>query len=113
MFFAQTEINFLGYKITKDEIAPTTEKVEAIMNFSKPILSFELRKFIAMFNFYRRSLPTAAFLQGKLQKLIKGNKKKDKIVILWNTEAEEAFEECKIQLASAPSSSFAKAGFAC
>lgn len=99
--FAQTEITFLGHSITKDGIAPTKEKVEAILDFKKPTVAFELRRFMNMMNFYRRMLPKAAYVQGKLQKLIKGNKKKDNTVLIWDNEAEEAFERCKHDLANA------------
>ncbi|KAL7736356.1 hypothetical protein ACLKA6_014826 [Drosophila palustris] len=52
-----------------------------------------------MLNVYRRCLPNAAFKQGQLQKLIIGNKKKDKTPIVWNAEADQMFEQCKSDLA--------------
>lgn len=73
--FAKPEVVFLGYKVTKDGIAPPADKVEAIANFKMPTVAHELRKFVAMLNFYRRSLPNAALSQGKLLKLINGDKK--------------------------------------
>lgn len=99
--FAQTEINFLGHRITSDGIAPTKEKVEAILNFKQPTVAYELRRFLAMLNFYHRFQPNAALHQEKLQRLIKGNKKKDKTVLKWDSEAEEAFKKCKNELANA------------
>lgn len=99
--FAQTEINFLGHRITKDGVSPTKEKVEAILNFNKPALTCDLRRFIALLNFYRRFLPDAAFKQGKLQKLIKTNKKNDKTPVAWDDDSTKAFEECRNSLAEA------------
>lgn len=80
--FAQTEITFLGHHVTSQGISPLPEKVDAIMNFKKPTVTHELKRFLAMLNFYRRMLPSAAFIQGKLQKLMKGNKKKDTTVLV-------------------------------
>lgn len=99
--FAQTEITFLGHRVTCEGIAPIKEKVDAILNFKKPTVAHELRRFLAMLNFYRRMLPKAALVQGKLQKLIKGNKKKDNTVLIWDAEADKAFDQCKSDLANA------------
>ena len=60
--FAQTKITFLGHRVTSEGIAPIKEKVEAILNFKKPVVALELRRFIAMLNFYRRMLPKAALI---------------------------------------------------
>lgn len=99
--FGQNEINFLGHCITKDGVSPTKEKVEAILNFKKPTLTCDLRRFIALLNFYRRFLPNAAYKQGKLQKLIKTNKKNDRTPVEWDDDATTAFEECRNSLAEA------------
>jgi len=53
-----------------------------------------------MLNYYRRFLPGAAEKQGMLRALINGNKKNDKSVIKWKPGAEQAFAECKHDLAN-------------
>jgi len=54
-----------------------------------------------MLNFYRRFLPNAAQMQGRLYALIKGNKKNDKTPVIWTSDAEKAFQECKQALCNA------------
>ncbi|KAM8701958.1 hypothetical protein ACLKA7_001269 [Drosophila subpalustris] len=97
--FGQQQVDFLGYHITKSGITPTNDRIQALIDFKKPTLAHELKSFLAMLNVYRRCLPNAAFKQGQLQKLIIGNKKKDKTPIVWNAEADQMFEQCKSDLA--------------
>lgn len=99
--FGQTEIIFLGHLLTKDGIKPLPSKVAAILDYKKPAVAKELKRFIAMINFYRKFLPHATVHQSKLQSLIHGNKKNDKTPLVWSSETEAAFDECKQQLANA------------
>lgn len=98
--FGQEKINFLSHIVSRKGILPKTEKVEVITNFKKPEKAHELCSFLAIFNSYRRFLPNAAQIQGKLQALINGNKKKDNSQIIWNEDAFKAFEQCKIDIAN-------------
>lgn len=99
--FARPEINFLGHLITSDGIKPLPEKIEAVKQFPKPTMAFELKKFIQMIGFYRRFIPNAASMQNRLQILIHGNKKKDRTKLVWTTDSENAFEEYKQALIDA------------
>lgn len=99
--FGKTEIKFLGHIVTADGIKPTQEKVDAIKTFPQPTVAKQLKRFIAMINFYRRFLPHAVEPQQKLQALIVGNKRNDNTPIVWTNEALEAFTKCKQQLADA------------
>lgn len=99
--FGKSEINFLGFTINNKGIKPTDEKVEAAQKIELPQMAKDLRKFIASLNFYRRCIPNAAESQGILQKLIVGNKKNDKTLIVWDDEAKNAFEKCKLELKNA------------
>lgn len=98
---AKREVIFLGHKVTPEGITPTPERTQAIIDFPKPTKAFELKGFLAMLNFYNRFLPNAAIKQGKLRSLVKGNKKKDKTPVIWTTETERIFNECKRDLANA------------
>lgn len=99
--FGFSEIDFLGYKITSQGILPMESKVEKIINFPKPATVSDMRKFLAMLNFYRRFIPNAADIQIPLNAYLQGAKKKDKRPIVWTDEAEKAFEKCKLQLSQA------------
>ena len=52
-FFGKTELDYLGYHITRNGISPISKKIEAIKNMKPPINRKELRKFIGVINFYR------------------------------------------------------------
>ncbi|GBN26829.1 Transposon Tf2-6 polyprotein [Araneus ventricosus] len=99
--FGKSQVNFLGYKITEKGIQPMEDKVSAIVNFPKPSTVQEMRRFLAMMNFYRRFILHAASTQAPLFHYLKGAKKKDKRTIVWTVEAEKAFQQCKNDLANA------------
>lgn len=71
----KNEIKFLGHLVDANGIRPLPEKVAAIKEFPKPKVAQELKRFIAMINFYRKFLPHAIAYQTQLQELIVGNKK--------------------------------------
>lgn len=98
--FGQTSIRFLGHIVDATGIHPTPEKVAAIEQFKEPKTARELKRFIAMVNFYRRFIPHAINSQMRLQALIIGNKKNDNTDIIWTPEAREHFETCKRQLST-------------
>lgn len=97
--FGQTEINFLGYLINSQGYAPVTERVDTILNYKKPETIEELRRFLGVTNYYRRCIPQAAHTQLPLNNYLKHSIKKDRSKIIWTTEADKAFEECKKKLA--------------
>ena len=99
--FGQPELEFLGYLINSEGLKPTPEKVQVISNFLKPTTVVELRRFLGLVNFYRRSLPHVAQTQEPLLKYIHNSKKNDKRKISWCPEAEEPFERTKCDLANA------------
>lgn len=99
--FGKKEIKFLGHLVNADGIRPLPEKVAAVLNFPKPRVAQELKRFIAMLNFYRKFLPHAIDYQMHLQRLIIGNKKNDRTPIMWNNIAEVSFQRCKDELAQA------------
>ena len=51
--FAVTEIDYLGYWITRCGIQPQPKKVEAIMQLTPPTTKRQLRCFLGMINYYR------------------------------------------------------------
>lgn len=96
--FGQTEVSFLGYLVSNNGIKPSTEKVKAIMDFKKPKTLHDLRRFLGIINFYRRCLKNAASHQAILTDYLKDSKKRDRRLVTWTPEAENAFESCKLEL---------------
>ena len=52
-FFAKDELEYLGFKITREGIMPLPSKVEAIKNIAAPTTKKQLRSFIGLINYYR------------------------------------------------------------
>ncbi|GFX99720.1 hypothetical protein TNCV_3053771 [Trichonephila clavipes] len=109
--FGVTTIKFLGFKVSESGIEPLSDRVDCILNFPQPTTLTQLRRFLGLFNFYRRFVPKAAHLLAPLNKFLEGikNFKKSKKVscknlrdsIQWTEEAEQAFNDAKNVLADA------------
>lgn len=99
--FGQNTVTFLGYKVNQEGITPLPEKVQTIQEYPRPTNITELRRFLGMVNFYRRSLPHAATVQKELNNYLHGAKKNDKRPIDWTTAGIKAFEETKQALVNA------------
>ena len=56
--FGQDTIEYLGYTVNKDGIAPIARKITAIENFPEPSKQKDLLAFLGALNYYRASLPS-------------------------------------------------------
>jgi len=52
-FFGHSELEYLGYWVTREGIQPVAKKVEAIKAIAEPKNKKELRRFIGIVNYYR------------------------------------------------------------
>ena len=52
-FFGKSELEYLGFIITRKGIKPTPKKVHAITNIAVPKNKKEVRSFIGLINYYR------------------------------------------------------------
>lgn len=107
--FGKTELNFLGFHISKNGLKPLEDQIKVISEFPRPKTVEELRRFLGMLNFYRRHLPKAAAIHSKLNPFLHNARKKDKSLIPWSDETIEAFEQCKQSLQRAVTLSFPSA----
>ena len=89
-FFAKTELEYLGYWLTRDGIQPQPKKVEAICRLQPLRNSRQLRHFLGMVNFYRDMWRRRSHLIAPLTHLM-NKKTKWK----WGPEQQKAFEEIK------------------
>ncbi|GBM78910.1 Transposon Ty3-I Gag-Pol polyprotein, partial [Araneus ventricosus] len=99
-------VKFLGCLITSEGVKPLPEKVQAISQFPKPQNIAELKRFLAMLNFYRRFLPNAADTQASLHEFLKNSKKNDKRPVSWTDATLAAFEKCKADIINAATLTF-------
>ncbi|GFY01341.1 hypothetical protein TNCV_5078071 [Trichonephila clavipes] len=71
--FGVTSIKFLGFKVSESGIEPLSDRVDCILNFPQPTTLTQLRRFLGLFNFYRRFVPKAAHLLAPLNKFFGRN----------------------------------------
>ncbi len=91
-FFAQPEMEYLGYIITTEGVKPNPKKVQAILDMQRPTNKTEVRHFVGMVQYYRDLWPRRSHILLPLTELTKGSKKGP---IAWTDECEQAFTEMK------------------
>lgn len=93
--FGAKEIDFLGWRISKQGFKPTVEKIEAIKNFRRPENAEEIRSFLGLVNFVGNCILNLATLSAPLRFLLKKNVK-----FQWTLKEQTAFEDLKKALSS-------------
>ena len=86
----RTELEYLGYWITRKGIRPVTKKVEAILKLKTPTKRKELKRFIGMINYYRDIWPQRSHILAPLTALTSVN-----VPWKWTADHQSAFEEMK------------------
>lgn len=99
--FGQHELEFLGHIINPRGILPTPEKVKSVTSYPLPGAVHDLRRFLGLVNFHRRSIPHAARILEPLHQYLVNSKKRDKTKIDWTLKSVAAFEQIKNALADA------------
>ena len=99
--FCQTELEYLGYWITREAVTPLPKKVQAILDIAQPKTKRQLRRFIGIVNYYRDSWIRRSDLLSPLTTL-SGKKAKWK----WTSVHTKAFETMKKVVANQVQLSF-------
>ena len=73
------------------------EKVEAVMSWERLKSVFEIRSFLGLVGYYRRFIEDFSRIAASMTRLTRKEVKFD-----WNDRCEEAFQELKRRLTSAP-----------
>ena len=97
--FMVREIDFLGHHIDDRGTRPKQQKVDAILQYEKPIDYASLRRFIGMVGFYRHFIPRFAEICHPLHELL-GSTNQRNHALTWTEEAEAAFTAIKNALIS-------------
>lgn len=94
----QSELVFLGHKISADGISTNDVMVKKIIEAEIPKCTKQLRSFLGLANYYRKFVPNFAQVAKPLYEATKGHVKD----ICWNKECEDSFRELKHALVHSP-----------
>ena len=95
--FWVTEVRFLGHVVSASGVSIDLEKVEAVMSWERPKSVFEIRSFLELAGYYRRFIEDFSLIAALMTRLTRKEVKFD-----WDDRYEEAFQELKRRLTSAP-----------
>ena len=95
--FCLTEVRFLGHVVSASEVSVDSEKVEAVMSWERPKSVFEIRSFLGLAGYYKRFIEDFSRIAAPMTRLTRKKVKFD-----WDNRCEEAFQELKRRLTSAP-----------
>ena len=89
-FFARNELEYLGFRTTRQGIMPLPQKVEAIKNIAAPITKKQLRNFIGLINQFRDMWQHRSEILTPLSSLTLKQAKRN-----WGKEYKKAFDAIK------------------
>ena len=93
----QTEVRYLGHIVSKDGVKTDPDKVKAVVEWTTPKCTPEVRSFVGFVGYYRRFCPDYATVAKPLNRLTaKG------VDFKWGHEEQESFEKMKMFMSQAP-----------
>lgn len=92
-FFCDT-VKFLGHTLSSNGYTPTQERVKALQTYAPPKNLRQLRRFLGMFNFLRKFIPSAASIEAPLTALTRKDTPYE-----WSEQCQNAFDRL-VELAS-------------
>ena len=95
--FAQESVKFLGHIVSARGTEPDSLKVEAVRDFATPTSLTDVRAFLGLASYYRRFIKNFADIAAPLHDLTKGGQE-----FSWTSAADQAFNDLKNRLCSAP-----------
>ena len=84
------EIDFYGYRFTKDGLKPTTEKVKAVKDSKRPETKEAVKSFLGMVGYLSKFIDRYSSMTAPLRKLTER-----KVKFKWGPEEEAAFNKLK------------------
>jgi len=73
--FLRKEVTFLGHRISEHGVEPNACKVESVKNFPTPKTVKQLKSFLSLVGYYRKSIPQFGKIAAPLHKLLKKDAK--------------------------------------
>jgi len=93
----KTSVNYLGHIVSAAGVSTDPKKIEAVQQWPVPRNVKEIRSFLGLASYYRRFVHQFAHIAQPLHRLTGKNTKFE-----WTSECQNAFEELKSRLISAP-----------
>ena len=95
--FWLTKVKFLGHVVLASGVSVDPEKVEAVMSWERPKLVFKIHSFLGLAGYYRRFIEDFSWQSAPMTRLTQKG-----VEFEWNDLCENAFQELKRRLTSAP-----------
>jgi hypothetical protein len=96
--FMKTELIYLGFVISANELKMDPEKVEVIKNWPSPRNVFEVRSFHGLASFYRKFIRNFSGISATMMDTVKKRHK----TFHWTVEAEKSFNLLKRKITEQP-----------
>jgi transposase InsO family protein len=101
--FAATEVEFLGYIISRDGVAMDPRRVDTIAEWPEPTSYHDLQVFLGFANFYRRFIHRYSHLAAPMNALLKGSVNGKKTgPFIWPADAAKAFRTLRETFTKGP-----------
>ena len=94
--FFSPQVKFLGYVVSANGIQVDEEKIKAIRDWPTPTSIQQVRSFHGLASFYRRFVSNFSSIMAPVTEVLKARQ------FIWSEQAQQAFEEIKERLTSAP-----------
>ncbi|CAF2061710.1 unnamed protein product [Rotaria magnacalcarata] len=98
---AARQIDYLGHTISQNRIAPTKDKIAAILQIGEPRTLPQANNFIGALGWYRKFLPKFAAIAAPIH-AITNLTKRSRSKFRWRLEQSEAFKQLKRMLTTEP-----------
>lgn len=90
-------ITYLGHIITDKGIYPGEVKIQAIVNYRRPVNVREVKQFLGLTGYFRKFVENYAVIAYPLNQLLRNN-----VEFIWGTNEETAFQNLKKKLSEKP-----------
>ncbi|XP_058449045.1 uncharacterized protein LOC131429006 [Malaya genurostris] len=96
--FCRKQVTYLGYLLTEDEVSIDNSRISPILDYARPRNVKDIRRLLGLAGFYQRFIRDYSRIVAPISDLLK----KAKNSFRWTDATENAFEELRTALISAP-----------